>query len=174
MYCESCGSFIPDGQAFCSNCGAKAKPPVFAGAAYMAQPEPKPEHFEQLEPLQPLQPDGQPGQPSQPTTINANLNNYYAQNDVLTEIPRVVNRKAKLGLIFGIVAMVTMFIPLCNIVPAIIGVIFSLLGFSKTKELGGKGNCIAGLSLSGFAMFLWTIQIISAIVNFASYGSFFK
>ena len=33
MYCESCGSFIPDGQSFCTNCGA----PVTASAAKPVQ-----------------------------------------------------------------------------------------------------------------------------------------
>ena len=37
MYCESCGNFIPDGQSFCSNCGA----PVSAPAAQSA-PAPAP------------------------------------------------------------------------------------------------------------------------------------
>ena len=37
MYCESCGNFVPDGQAFCANCGS----PV-ANAAPAAQPAPAP------------------------------------------------------------------------------------------------------------------------------------
>lgn len=37
MYCESCGTFVPDGQAFCANCGS----PV-AQAAPAAQPAPTP------------------------------------------------------------------------------------------------------------------------------------
>ena len=37
MYCESCGNLVPDGQAFCSNCGA-----AVAQAAPAAQPAPAP------------------------------------------------------------------------------------------------------------------------------------
>lgn len=37
MYCESCGNLVPDGQAFCSNCGA-----AVAQGAPAAQPAPAP------------------------------------------------------------------------------------------------------------------------------------
>ena len=51
MFCESCGSFIPDGQSFCSNCGtpvtnqapaqeaAPAPAPAPAGDEFMSIPE---------------------------------------------------------------------------------------------------------------------------------------
>jgi len=45
MYCESCGSFIPDGQSFCSNCGtpvAKPEQPVVQQAAPAPAPGPAP------------------------------------------------------------------------------------------------------------------------------------
>ena len=38
MYCESCGTFVPDGQAFCANCGS----PVAQAPAPSAQPAPVP------------------------------------------------------------------------------------------------------------------------------------
>ena len=39
MYCESCGSFIEDGDAFCSECGA---PAPALNAAAVSEPEPVP------------------------------------------------------------------------------------------------------------------------------------
>ena len=40
MYCESCGTFIPDGQSFCSNCGTPA--PVSEAPAAAPAPKPAP------------------------------------------------------------------------------------------------------------------------------------
>ncbi|MBR4914491.1 MAG: zinc-ribbon domain-containing protein, partial [Clostridiales bacterium] len=46
MYCESCGTFVPDGQAFCSNCGAPvsapAPAPVAEAPVVAAAPAPAP------------------------------------------------------------------------------------------------------------------------------------
>ena len=42
MFCESCGSFIPDGQSFCSNCGAAAPQPVQQAPAEEPAPAPAP------------------------------------------------------------------------------------------------------------------------------------
>ncbi|MBQ7638661.1 MAG: zinc-ribbon domain-containing protein [Clostridia bacterium] len=62
MYCQNCGSKLPDGAKFCSNCGAKA-------AAAPSQPKEEPQ-----------QPSGQPSQPapaepvSQPPVVSAQQN----------------------------------------------------------------------------------------------------
>ena len=53
MYCESCGTFIPDGQAFCSNCGA----PV---AAVQSAPQPAAQPVAQAAPAPAPQPVAQP------------------------------------------------------------------------------------------------------------------
>ena len=138
MYCEFCGSFIPDGQAFCSNCGAKA--PVVTKIV---------------------------ATPVDPSLQQAELEQLYKQNDVLQEVKfnRVVNVKARVGLICGIVAITTSMIPLFNVIPAIAGIVFSLLGWSKAKECGGKGNCIAGLSLSGVSILIGTSYMITQFVE---------
>lgn len=46
MYCKSCGSFIEDGQSFCSNCGTPVTQPV--------QPAPQ-TAVQQVQPAQPVQ-----------------------------------------------------------------------------------------------------------------------
>ena len=114
MYCESCGTFIPDDQAFCSNCGAKA--PVILRAGTAAQSVPP---VQSVEPIQPAEPARQAYQ-------QTNAEPVFDQN---------------------------------------ILIIFSLMGMKKTDELGGRGNCIAGLILSGAGATLWTILIISTIVR---------
>ena len=40
MFCESCGSFIPDGQSFCSNCGTPAPKPAAQPASAPAPAAP--------------------------------------------------------------------------------------------------------------------------------------
>ena len=60
MFCESCGSQVPDGQAFCSNCGTPIAQP--------AQPAPQPAQPVQqyAQPVaQPVQQYAQPVQPVQ-------------------------------------------------------------------------------------------------------------
>lgn len=154
MYCESCGTFIPDDQAFCSNCGAKA--PVILRAGTAAQSVPP---VQSVEPIQPAEPARQAYQ-------QTNAEPVFDQNILIPVTAKsVVNYTARAGLIFGIVSMVSFYIPYTNIVPAILGIIFSLMGMKKTDELGGRGNCIAGLILSGAGATLWTILIISTIVR---------
>ena len=46
MYCESCGSFIPDGMAFCSNCGTKVAEII--AAAPQPAPAPAPAYAQQI------------------------------------------------------------------------------------------------------------------------------
>ena len=70
MYCESCGSFIPDGQSFCTNCGTPVSTPVAQPAAAPA-PAPAPVAAPVVaaapapQPVQPVyqQPQAQPVQP---------------------------------------------------------------------------------------------------------------
>ena len=151
MYCESCGSFIPDGQAYCSSCGAKA--PVLMKANTAAQP---------AQPLQPVI----PVQSVPPIYQQGNAESGFGQN-VLIPVPAksVVNYTARAGLILGIISVVSFYIPYTNIVPSVLGIFFSLKGMKKTDELGGRGNCIAGLALSCGGALLWTLLIISTIVR---------
>lgn len=62
------------------------------------------------------------------------------------------------GLVLGIVAIVLGFVPcigILAIIPAILGIIFSIMGLSQAKKTGqGKGMAIAGLILSILAI-LW-------------------
>ena len=137
MYCEYCGSFVPDDQKFCSNCGAQIpKKPAYA---------------------------------YQPVNQSVEVTPGMVRN-VSVEVPRsrVVNYTAKIGMIFGIVSMVTIFILYTNIVPAVIGFIFSLKGLKKSKELGGRGMCIAGIILSCAGASYWLLAVIMGLSRLAS------
>ena len=69
MFCESCGSFIPDGQSFCSNCGAAA--PVQPAPQAAPQPVQPVQQYAQPapQPVQSVQQYAQPVQQAQPVYV---------------------------------------------------------------------------------------------------------
>jgi hypothetical protein len=81
---------------------------------------------------------------------------------------------AMAGLVLGIVAIVLSFIPCIGffaITPAILGIIFSIIGLSQAKKTGqGKGMAIAGLVLSILAI-VWIPIFILLIVGGAAAGA---
>ena len=109
MYCESCGTFIPDGQAYCTNCGAQA-PIILAEPVQLpgSQPVKQPVNQPVNQPVS--QPVGQPAYQS------VEVDRYGTRN-VSVEVPvqSVTNYMARAGLICGIVAMITTYIPYTNI-----------------------------------------------------------
>ena len=154
MYCESCGSFFPDGQAYCSMCGKEA--PFIAKAGTTAQT---------VLPDEPAQAVKIPIEPAQP--VYQQTDDSDSEQIVLIPTPKkyIVNYAARAGLILGIISVVAVYIPFTNIVPAILSIIFSLVGLNKSKELGGRGNCIAGFILSGVGIVLWILTVIFAIIR---------
>ena len=178
MYCESCGTFIPDGDAYCSGCGAKA--PVILEADTAVQPVPpaqpvqfaqpvQPVQFEQpVQPVQPVKPMNpvQSMEPVQPLYQQAGGKPGYGENYLVPITAKnVVNYTARTAMILGIISMVTVYIPFTNIIPAILSIIFALKGLKKTEEYGGRGNCIAAFCLSAGGITLTLIMLISVIIN---------
>ena len=184
MYCESCGSFINDGEAFCSNCGspapknsapaAPAPAPAPAPQA-MVQPimQPAPQPMAQPEYQQPYQqPQYQTPQYQAPTyqqpvqTVQPIYQPVYQQPVIITPIDNRtrINGAATAGLIFGIINLCTSWIPLLNTLPAILGLIFSIVGVSK-KDAGGKGRAIAGLIMSSVGLLIVILIVIELIVG---------
>ena len=186
MYCESCGSFINDGEAFCSNCGSPAPnkaAPASPVAAAAPAPAPAPAPQATVQPIaQPYaQPMAQPGyqqpvyqQPSyqaptyqQPVqTIQPIYQPVYQQPVIITPIDnrKRVNGAATAGLILGIVNVCISWLPLFNTLPAILGLVFSIIGLTK-KDAGGKGRAIAGLIMSSVGLLIVILIIIEAIVG---------
>lgn len=187
MYCESCGTFIPDGDAYCSCCGAKApvileadtavqpvqptqpvqstqpaQPVQFAQPVPFAQPVQSPQPVQPVKPMSPVQ----SMQPVQPLYQAADGNPVYGQNTLDPIAAKdVINYNARTALILGIVSVVSVYIPFTNIIPAILSIIFALKGLKKTEEFGGKGNCIAAFCLSAGGITLTLILLISVIIN---------
>ena len=127
MFCESCGSQVPDGQSFCSNCGA----PVVQAA-----PQPA------AQPAQPVyqQPVAQPVQPVvqvQPVVVQAAQPAPAAKSSGL----------AIAGLIMGIFTLIFCWVPVVGFILGVLGLIFSIAGIAK-KNGGAKGAAIAGLIMT--------------------------
>ena len=147
MFCESCGSQVPDGQAFCSNCGKPVAQPVQPAA----------------QPVQPVQQYAQPvAQPvytqpvAQPQPV---VQVQPAPVVVVQQQPaKRGNGMATAGLVFGILTLVFCWIPFLNWFLGLLGLIFSIVGVAR-KNVGGKGAAIAGLiltilgSIIGFILF---------------------
>ena len=181
MYCESCGSFIPDGQVFCSNCGSPAPQPAPEQAAQpavqqtvqpAAEPASAPAPAPQAIPVQPAyqqpayqqpayqqpayqQPAAQPVQPMYQQPM-------YAAQPVgaapLSQAPvKSSNAPAVVGMIFGILAFILFWIPVFNIITTalfgLLGLIFSIVGLVK-KNAKGKAMAVVGLVLTILATIL--------------------
>ena len=133
MYCMSCGSFVPDNQGICPNCGAPVQ-----NAANVQQP------------VQPVyQPVAQPvyQQPAyqQPPVYQQPVANPIRGNGLGTA-----------GMVMGIVSICISWIPVINVIvffSGILGFIFSLIGVCR-RNVTGKGRAIAGLVLSIVAVII--------------------
>ena len=156
MFCESCGSLIPDGHSFCSNCGtpvsrpqaqpAQAAPAPVAAAPVVAAPVAAAAPAPAAQPVQPVyqQPAVQPVQPVyQP--VAQPVQPVYQQAPA-APVKRG-NGPATAGLVFGILTMVFCWIPGIFWGFALFGLIFSIIGVAK-RNASGKGKAIAGLILT--------------------------
>ena len=181
MYCESCGSFIPDGQSFCSNCGtpvAKPEQPVVQQAAPAPAPGPAPAPAPiaaapvaaaapapapQPVPVQPVYQQPQPVQPVYQQPVYQQP--VYQQ--IAAKPAKPGNSAATAALVFGILTLVFSWLPIFNVattgIMGLLGLIFSIVGLAK-KGAGGKAKAVVGLVL--------TILGICATVGF--YGFFYN
>ena len=105
-------------------------------------------------------------QAGQPLTQSVEVDPAYARR-VQIAPPRqyVENPMAKTGLICGIISLPTMYLPFLNVVPVVLGIVFSLKGLQKAKELDNKPKAVTGLVLSCvggamglYATILWILK----------------
>ena len=161
MFCEQCGSFIQDGESFCSNCGAAVNQTASFSEPTPA-PAPGPDAF-QATPIQPIvaQPYTQSAQPVQPVYQQP----AYQQSVVITPFQQPKrNTFANLGMIFGIVTAATYWTTIFNMIPGILAIIFSIVGLTK-KDCGGKGKCIAGFITAGVGIVMGILVLVAYIYN---------
>ena len=163
MYCESCGTFIPDGQAFCSNCGTpvaavQSAPQPVAQAApapapqTVAQPVAAPAPAPQPIPVQPVYQQPAYQQPAYQQQVQpAYQQPVYTQPVTVAPVAAAPakrsNGAATAGLVFGILTLVFCLIPFLFWGFALFGLIFSIIGVAK-RNVSGKGKAIAGLILT--------------------------
>ena len=129
MFCESCGSFIPDGQSFCSNCGAAA--PVQPAPQAAPQPVQPVQQYAQPapQPVQSVQQYAQPVQQAQPV--------YVQPVVAIPAQPRKSSGMAIAGLIMGIFALVLCWVPVVNWILGLLG----LLHHRNRKEERRRKRC---------------------------------
>ena len=173
MYCESCGSFIPDGQSFCSNCGtpaAKPEQPVVQQAAPAPAPGPAPiaaapvaaaAPAPQPVPVQPVYQHPQPVLPvyqqpvyQQPQAVQPVYQPVYQQpvyQQIAAKPTKPGNSAATAALVFGILTLVFSWLPFFNVattgIMGLLGLIFAIVGLAK-KGAGGKAKAVVGLVLT--------------------------
>ena len=141
MFCESCGSSVPDGQAFCSNCGARV-----TQAAPQAAPA-QPVYQPVAQPVQPVyQPIAQP-----------------AVQPVMVQQPKS-SGMAIAGLIMGIFTLVFCWVPVVGFILGILGLIFSIVGITK-KNGGAKGAAIAGLVMTILGAIISVIMFAAVLAS---------
>ena len=146
MFCENCGSQIPDNNSVCPNCGAAVRS---AGAA---------------QPVQPVQPVYQPVQPVyQQQPVQPVYQQPAYQQPIYQQQPASGGKGAAItALILGICGLVFCWVPVFGMLIAIAGLILGILSF---KNPNGKGMGITGfvLSIIGIVIGLsYTIAIFSA------------
>lgn len=137
MFCESCGASVPDGQAFCSNCGA----PVTQAAPQAAPAQP----VYQQPVAQPVQPVYQQPVVAQPVVAQPVVAQPAVQQ-VIVQQPKS-SGLAIAGLIMGIFTLIFCWVPVVGFILGILGLIFSIAGIAK-KNGGAKGAAIAGLVMT--------------------------
>ena len=174
MYCESCGSLIPDGHSFCSNCGtpvagpqvqpaqaaapapAPAPAPVVAAAPAPAAQPVQPVYQQPVaQPVQPVyQPVAQPVQPVyQPVAQPIYQQPVYQQAAPATPAKRP-NGPATAGLVFGILTFVFCAIPVLFWLLGLFGLIFSIVGLCKK-------NAAKGLARAALIMDIIQIPVVA-------------
>lgn len=142
MFCNSCGSVIPDGNSFCSFCGAPAASPASGQPMYYRPVQNnnyRPPVYQQPAYRQPAY--SLPQRPRERTRING-----FATS----------------GLIFGIISLCFCWLPFVNFFLALFGLTFSIVGMVR-RNASGKGRAIAGLVMSGITVLIGIIMIIALV-----------
>ena len=157
MFCENCGSQIPDGSAICPNCGAAARVSPTTGEAVPVQPI-------EAVPVQPVQPVYQ--QPIQPVYQQP----AYQSTPIYQQPAAGGGSKALaiVALVLGISALVFCWVPIFGSLIAVAGLI---CGIISLKNPNGKGMGLTGMILSIVACVLSFMMIVSILAGGSSYNS---
>ena len=140
MYCESCGSFIQDGDAFCSACGAPVPKDIPAAASEpVAAQSPNPEQQSDLS-----------GYTHTTMEIGPDLKDYAPSEKAST--------LSAVGLGFGMVAIVLCLFPLFNFAMAATAIIMAVIVLAK--QLKGKKYAIASIVCGSISTIVGILELM--------------
>ncbi|MBQ6381280.1 MAG: DUF4190 domain-containing protein [Clostridia bacterium] len=167
MICPRCGRQTPDNNPRCINCGLQfqqaPRPQQPQQSQYQQQPQ-QPQY--QPQPQQPQYQQPQYQQPQQPQ--------YQPPQQPGAAQPSVPGKGLSIaGMVCGIVSLVFICTTWGSLIPAIVGVVLSAIGFSKAKKAGVKsGMATAGIVTSCVAIGIDIIaSTIMTIVGFSALES---
>ena len=157
MFCENCGSQIPEGSAVCPSCGTAARVDLAAAAQPIApaQPVAPAEPVVPVVPVAPVQPE-QPVVPVAPVYQQQPVQPVYQQpayQQAVYQQPAATGSKgpAITALVLGISGLVFCWIPFLGVLISVAGLI---LGIISLKNPNGKG-----MGLTGFILSIVGIQV---------------
>ena len=147
MYCESCGSFIQDGDAFCSACGAPA--PIIKAAAVPPQAATPVPAAASVPPAN-GQPVDQDGYTYSTMEVGPDLAEY--------KVPQKASTLSAVSLGFGMVAVMMCWYPGVNFVMATPTLIMAIIVLAK--KMNGKGYAIASVVCASISIFVGIIELM--------------
>lgn len=140
MYCESCGSFIQDGDAFCSACGAPVPKDIPAAASEpVAAQSPNPEQQSDLS-----------GYTHTTMEIGPDLKDYAP--------PEKASTLSAVGLGFGMVAIMFCWVPFLNFAMAATTLVMAIIVLAK--KLKGKKNAIASIVCASISIIVGILELM--------------
>ena len=144
-FCTYCGAAIREGMRFCGNCGTPVSEPVVAPVEPVQESAPVEVPVPVQEPVAPpptvevpVQTFVPPAQPVQPV--------YTCGMQPPAEQPKKKNPMALIGMLLGFLSVPNV---LFSPVFAILAVIFSSIGISKSGKCGKKG---LGMAITGLVL----------------------
>ena len=164
MFCESCGSLIPDGDSFCIRCGARV--PVVMPAAGQQVSAPQPVPAPTVQPVSAPQPVAAPAGTSIPP-VNAqptDKDGYtYSTMEVGKEVenfkePVKSSALAALGLGFGMVAVMMCWLPGINFAMAITALVLGIIAIAK--KMPGRAYAIASITCASLSIVAGLLELI--------------
>lgn len=176
MFCESCGSKLPEGSSFCIECGAPAPKPVEQPAAQPVSapaPGPAPDPVPVAMFRQPVY--GQPAQPVYqqpvgqqyavpPMYVDSPLQQpaYYSEMPAGAEA-RTRNVFALMGMIFSFVSTFFSWLPAYGFIFTLPALGFSIVGLIQSKKSGRAGMAITGIIIGGIGTLFCILMTIFAL-----------
>ena len=161
MYCESCGSFIPDGDAFCTKCGTPVSVTKTAAVPTPA-PVPTPVPTPAPTPAPVAAPAGTAVPPvnAQPTDKDGYT---YSTMVVGKEVenykePVKSSTLSAFGLGFGMVAIMMCWLPGINFAMAITALVIGIIVIAKRMQ--GRAFAIASITCASLSITFGLLELI--------------